>query len=85
MEEKERKRQASLAEEAQFRRELYAKFAREAKLEQLTQQKRMQAISEHNRQNDLFGCLELDEFDVLKAFLLPSSFVSAVLKYCLAA
>ncbi|KAL8450600.1 hypothetical protein Emed_002472 [Eimeria media] len=50
MEEKERKRQASLAEEAQFRRELYAKFAKEAKLEQLSQQKRMQAISEHNRQ-----------------------------------
>ncbi|KAL8273048.1 hypothetical protein Esti_002969 [Eimeria stiedai] len=50
MKEKERKRQATLAEEAKFRRELYTTFAKEAKLEQLTQQKRMQTIFEHNRQ-----------------------------------
>ncbi|KAL8436214.1 hypothetical protein Efla_003744 [Eimeria flavescens] len=50
MMEKERKRQAAMDEEARFRQELYAKFARDARLEQLTKQKRMMAISEHNRQ-----------------------------------
>lgn len=50
MEEKERRRQALLAEEGQFRRELQAKFAREARIEQMTQQRRKLAILEHNRQ-----------------------------------
>ncbi|CDJ52250.1 meiosis-specific nuclear structural protein 1, putative [Eimeria brunetti] len=50
MEEKERRRQEQLAEEGQFRQELYAKFAREAKLEQMTLQRRKLAILEHNRQ-----------------------------------
>lgn len=50
MEEKERRRQQQLAEEGQFRQELYAKFAREAKLEQMTRQRRKLAILEHNRE-----------------------------------
>ncbi|CDJ36217.1 meiosis-specific nuclear structural protein 1, putative [Eimeria mitis] len=50
MEEKERRRQQQLAEEGQFRQELYAKFAREAKLEQMTLQRRKLALLEHNRQ-----------------------------------
>ena len=53
MEEKERKRQALLAEEGRFRQELNAKFAREARLEQMTQQRRKLAILEHNRQVQL--------------------------------
>lgn len=50
MEEKERRRREQLAEEGQFRQELYAKFAREAKLEQMTLQRRKLALLEHNRQ-----------------------------------
>lgn len=50
MDEKERRRQLLLAEEGQFRQELFAKFAREARIEQMTQQRRKLAAMEHNRQ-----------------------------------
>lgn len=50
MEEKARKRQALLEEEGHFRQELHAKFAREATLERMAQQRRKLAILEHNRQ-----------------------------------
>lgn len=50
MDEKERRRQLLLAEEGQFRQELFAKFAKEARLEQMTLQRRKLAAVEYNRQ-----------------------------------
>ncbi|KAF4722391.1 hypothetical protein FOZ63_008260, partial [Perkinsus olseni] len=52
MELKEKKRQEEEAQEARFREELMAKFAKDAKIEQMNDQRRRMKVLEHKREVD---------------------------------